>query len=610
MKKAFIYFIFFLISFTSVSQTDPPKPDVIFTPYGSSPFWYGEQTSFSLGYKIDADNVNSPICSTRSASVTGNGGATATINPTLDDILVTWGNQKTESQGAKVKITFGSCNNSLFNRSFESQNSYHVMSIIGETPSQINNSSSLNVPICQTNPVSFSISPMAIPNGVGRAASGYEWTIPAGWKFADGTTSNGTGRLFTSANAHTQSFIPNCSSVSGSVTVRAWTNTEGRGTPHYSLPRAIVINRTPSLTITTPNEIKCGVPFLASVQDLPCAVANGYNWNLPSGWTMTGTGRTRTITPAGSTSQTLSVNISLSSGCVVTTSKSITPQNAGTILGPPNESVCSGGSTFSLIDAPTNSSISWTVTPSNRVVTSSGNGSSAFLQPSSNPGTATLRFTVSGACNYVVTKQIKVGPIQTEDIINPAFDSSAGGYPYVCPNGVYVTHISPYNPNYQYEVQVTNGYSTQYGSNPNSFVINIANYSPSQYVDAAVSVRVNNGCGWSQWKTTNLYSDPFSCPPGSGCNPENGDICLLLYPNPSSEEVSVSLLGVEEHEKKTGKSVNEGQVLLYDKNGNLRKVETISKKKTMYIQDLPAGIYILHYRNGNYITKTQLKIEK
>ncbi|WP_304516409.1 hypothetical protein [Cecembia rubra] len=130
MKKAFTYFIFFLISFTSVSQTDPPKPDVIFTPYGSSPFWYGEQTSFSLGYKIDDDNVNSPICSTRSVSVTGNGGATTSINQTLDAVLVTWGNQKTESQGAKVKITLGSCNNSLFNRNFESQNSYHVMSII------------------------------------------------------------------------------------------------------------------------------------------------------------------------------------------------------------------------------------------------------------------------------------------------------------------------------------------------------------------------------------------------------------------------------------------------------------------------------------------------
>ncbi|UJP66326.1 T9SS type A sorting domain-containing protein [Mongoliitalea daihaiensis] len=484
------------------------------------------------------------------------------------------------------------------------------MSITAEIPSRINNSDLQSIPICQTSAVAFSVSPMAIPNGVGRAASGYEWTIPAGWKYADGSTSNGSARLFTSASAFNQSFFPNCGNINESVKVRAWTDTEGRGIPHFSLPRTILINRTPALAISTPNDIKCGVPFLASVQDLPCAVSDSYIWTLPSGWTMTGTGRTRMIIPSGSTLQTISVNISLSSGCTIATSKSISPQNAGTILGPPNESVCTSGSTFSLNDAPVNSLISWTVIPSNRVISSSGNGSSAFLLPSSNPGIATLRFTVSGACNYVVTKQIYVGPIQTENIFNSAFTASAGGYPYVCPNGVYVTHISPFNSTYQYEVLVTNGYSTHYGTNPNTFVINVSNYTPSQFVDASVSIRVNNGCGWSEWETTNLYSDQFACPPGSGCNPENGDLCLLLYPNPSSEEVSISLLGVEQHEKKTGKEVIEGQLFLYDKNGVLRRSETISKKRTMNIQDLPSGIYVMHYRNGKYVTKTQLKIEK
>ena len=602
MSKIYKFvFICCLNVISSVSYGQSPTAKVTFTPYGNPPFWYGESTSFSLGYYVDDESVITPICGSKTASVTGNGGASATINPTQDAVLVTWGAQKTTT--AKVNITLGSCNNSLFNNPFPSQNSYAVMSIVGETPSDINGTTS--VPICQASALTYSISPMQIPNGVGRAASGYEWTIPAGWKFSDGTVSNGSGRLFTSESAYTQSFTPDCNNANGSITVRAWTNTEGKGIPHYSLPKALPISRSPSLTITTPSEIKCGVPFTASVPDLPCVGPSAYAWNLPTGWTMSGTGRTRSITPAGSTSQTLTVNITLPNGCVVSTSKSISPINSGSVSGPPSDAVCSGGNTFALDNAPTNSTITWSVTPANRVVTASGTGASAYLVPGSNPGQAILKFTVSGACSYEVSRAIYVGSIQLQNITISAFDESVGGYPYVCPNGVYVTTIGPVNENYSYEVQVTNGYATQFGQNPGTFVINIGNYTPSPYVDASISARVNNGCGWSAWKTINLYSDPFSCPPGGGC-----ELCLMLYPNPSSEEVSISLEGVKEYEEKTGKELSEGMVYIYDLNGNLKKSEKISKQKTIYIRDLPSGQYVVHYQNGKYVTKRHLKVEK
>ncbi|WP_158587672.1 toxin-antitoxin system YwqK family antitoxin [Algoriphagus lacus] len=478
------------------------------------------------------------------------------------------------------------------------------MSIAGETPSLISGEST--IPICESGARLYSISPMQIPNGVNRAASGYEWTIPSGWKFSDGTVSNGSPRLFTSANAFSQSFTPNCSNTTGSVSVRAWTNAEGRGTPHYSNPRVLPITRTPEFVITTPSEVRCGVAFIASVPDLPCVSPSSYVWNLPPGWTMSGSGRTRVIIPSGSTSQTISADIILAGGCVVSTSKSITPLNSGTISGPPTETICVSGNTYTLDNPPTNSTISWTVTPANRVVIASGTGSTAFLIPGSNPGPATLKFTVSGNCNYEVSKFVYSGALQSSDISIQPFDE-VGGYPYVCPNGIYVANIGPFNPNYAYEIQVTNGYATPYNNSttPNSFVININNYTPSQFVDASISARVNNGCGWSAWKTINLYSDPVSCPPGSGC-----ELCLLLAPNPSSHEVMISLDGVEEYEQKTGKKLDEGMFFIYDLDGNLRKSGKIVGKTTVLVNDLPVGQYVVYYQNGKIITQKNLKIEK
>ncbi|UJP66325.1 hypothetical protein [Mongoliitalea daihaiensis] len=104
MKILYFFSLLFLILISFFFQT----PKVTFSPFGSSPFWYGEQTSFSLGYTVDDVNIITPTCSLRIASVIGNEGASAIINPTLDAVLVTWGNQKTRNESlAKVKITLG-----------------------------------------------------------------------------------------------------------------------------------------------------------------------------------------------------------------------------------------------------------------------------------------------------------------------------------------------------------------------------------------------------------------------------------------------------------------------------------------------------------------------
>lgn len=484
---------------------------------------------------------------------------------------------------------------------------FKVMSLNGENIGNIAISSP--IPICSAGPRTFTTGKVQIPNSTNKFASGYEWTIPYGWTGPNGQT----GTFFVnSPDANSVVLTPStCASGPETIRVRAYTNTEDRGTPHYSNYSApFNVERTPKFEITVPAEIKCGIPFQASVTELACA--SSYTWTVPTGWTVTGTGRTVTITPVGTDLRQINARASLPSGCIVYANPvNVTPARTGKIVGPAAMNVCLPSTTYTLSDAPINSTITWSVSPANRVVTATGTGTTANLVPSSNPGPATLTFTISGSCSYPVSEPISVGPIQSSSIFISAFDEPLGGYPYVCPNGVYVTTIHPVNENYTYEVQVTNGFATPYGQSPGMFVININSYSPSQYADAAVSARVNNGCGWSDWRGISLFSDPFACPPGGGgCSPGSGDICLLLYPNPSSEEVSVSLLGIEENEMKTGQKLGEGMIYLYDSNGTLRKSASISKEKTLYIRDLPAGQYVLNYQNGKTIIKRQLKIER
>ncbi|WP_338222926.1 T9SS type A sorting domain-containing protein [Algoriphagus confluentis] len=101
------------------------------------------------------------------------------------------------------------------------------------------------------------------------------------------------------------------------------------------------------------------------------------------------------------------------------------------------------------------------------------------------------------------------------------------------------------------------------------------------------------------------FSDPVSCPPGGGC-----ELCLLLAPNPSSTEVTISLQGVDEFEQKTGKKLEEGILYIYDLQGNLRKSGKILDKSTLSLSELPAGQYVVYYQNGRIITQKNLKIEK
>ncbi|MDX5478824.1 MAG: hypothetical protein LPJ98_10245, partial [Cyclobacteriaceae bacterium] len=231
-----------------------------------------------------------------------------------------------------------------------------------------------------SSPVTFSIPEgfITYSNNTKRA-SGYEWTIPTGWVGPSGQT----GTFFiNNPDAFAVNLIPStCSSGTEIVKVRAFTDTEGKGEPHYSNQSSLTVQRTPNISISTPppSGIRCGVPFTASVPELLCA--DSYDWTVPPGWTISGTGRTRTITPLG-TSGTISVNIPVAGGCTITTSQIITAPFNYVINGP--SLICSTG-VFSVGTLPTGSTISWSSSNPSGLSINSSTGSATRVNGYNGP---------------------------------------------------------------------------------------------------------------------------------------------------------------------------------------------------------------------------------
>lgn len=571
--------------------------NVVYQPNKSGPYWFGETVVFNYEYKIGDSFVTLPLLCQESFQITGNSGGTAVKVAGAQDINVKWGAQK--STTAKVNINLKQCSVTS-NNGDKPSGSYSIMSITEETPSAITTATS-HIPVCQTGPVQFSIDGMAIPNGVNRAATGYEWTIPVGWKFSDGTVSTGAPRLFQTGGSRIQQFTPDCNN-GGEVKVRAWTNAEGKGTPHYSKYRTLTVTRNPNVQVTVPSSIKCGVPFEAEVTSLNCAT--GYNWSVPSGWQISGTGNKRTITPRG-TSGTVSVNIPLSTGCTVSTSQAITSVFQPVINGSTN--VCSSGTVYQLGDIPSGATATWSVTNASKFINGSGTGTSANLIPSAGatPGSAVLSFTVSGPCGTkTVTKEIWVGNPENNFVWfksmfynnverwGAAFEArtfeSVNLRPYI---NTQLSNIL------QYEWQVIGPHSTV-GLNLTAPQLHLVT-TDLPNVPVTVKLRMRNSCGWGNWSTITIYTR------GSDAEPE-----WHIYPNPATTKLTIEKSQAL-FSKQVSREFETYDVTILNYAGKeVRNYRNITEQSlTVNVEALPRGVYYVHILHDGELQRKQIIIQ-
>ncbi|HRJ31332.1 MAG TPA: SBBP repeat-containing protein [Cyclobacteriaceae bacterium] len=190
-----------------------------------------------------------------------------------------------------------------------------------------------------------------------------------------------------------------------------------------------------------------------------------------------------------------------------------------------------GTTTYTIVNAPQGTSVSWSTSPGNVLSPSTGTGNS-FVTTPVNPsvsGFVTITATVAGVCGSSVTRTVWVG--------NPQITYQPPGQ-------------NPCSSNpYYYTSSIEGAFYEWTVDNPNVWIV-----SPNGYFSCAVisidpeyftiSVTVSSGnCSYTVSLPGQLspglycqcFYDPFQCP-GQG-----GGMGFSVYPNPTSKELTLSL---------------------------------------------------------------------
>ncbi len=264
--------------------------------------------------------------------------------------------------------------------------------------------------------------------------------------------------------------------------------------------------------------------------------------------------------------------------------------------------LCSGTRTFS-VKSITGATYTWSVNNALAIVSGQGTNQLTVQRNGNANGMGIISVQIATLCSSSPStspsKTFWVGTVAASDIDL----GSLSTYPYVCPNTTYSVFFSPAFPGFTYEIGVLNGtFTQQLPNNPQFFYVHIGNYTPSQYVDAEITARINSGCGWSDYKYLSLYSDPISCPPGGGC--EFG--CLFsISPNPGNDEIYFEIDEEEWSATKVNGASNKYKLVLKDNLGQEHlKIQTEERKVKLDSRNIPQGIYYLQI-NFNQIQATR-----
>ncbi len=200
-----------------------------------------------------------------------------------------------------------------------------------------------------------------------------------------------------------------------------------------------------------------------------------------------------------------------------------------TISGP--STVCSSGSTFTVNNLPTGSTISWD--KSSNLILSSTSGSSANFAPTSS-GEGWVQATVNSSCGSSIIlprKNVWIGnPSTPTNIIGFYRDGMSFGQDQVYEFSVEPPIIQNVT-NYQW---VLGGGTILSGQGTSVLTIRTAKNPNGRITYFDLDVRVGNLCGWTSFLSRSGFVVP-------GVGPINKSGKLILSPNPSSNTVEVTI---------------------------------------------------------------------
>lgn len=268
--------------------------------------------------------------------------------------------------------------------------------------------------------------------------------------------------------------------------------------------------------------------------------------------------------------------------------------------------ICTVNKTFALTNIVPGRTATWAVSPTALFATgagaaTSGSGTSATLRAASSnvSGLATLTFTISaptGCATIPVSIQIWVG------IPNATID----GDDFLCNSqpGIAILDYGNSTRALQGISDVTWSFSgplSSFASDPLK-----AKYraSSTQTGYGWINSSLTNTCGTSQ------LSMPFEV---VSCNLRTNSSSISVSPNPSNGSVMLSLLEiVSSGEKQYKENVildYEGEIIIFDKLGNIVHVESLkSEKQELNISFLRSDMYIIEVINGGNRSRSKLMI--
>ncbi len=376
MKK--LVSVLILIAFFALKASAQFTPDATF----------GQNPATSIIYTPSTISV--PVGSTGTWSITN---GTITSSPTvLSSVTVKWNDLYTASTGT-LTISYTPPGGVLTTYPL----TYNIKALKNFTPGPISGSPTQT--LCNTATSLYAIPQVAYNFSPTTYADGYEWTIPTGWKYPDGSVSDGTTvhNLPTGTNGL---YLKPDGCHGGTIKIRAYT-LNGATYVSYSNMVQLIVSTTDGITVTGPATVVCGstAPLTYSFTGGSCASA--ISWTLPTGWTGTSTTNTITVTPTAVNSgpQTITANVTMCGGVIhkpfVTTPALFDPAHPPLITGA--TTLCSGSTqTYSIAPA-TSGSIVWSVTGTGATILGANNGSTVTLQYVTR-GNAVLTATVTSPC--------------------------------------------------------------------------------------------------------------------------------------------------------------------------------------------------------------------
>lgn len=274
----------------------------------------------------------------------------------------------------------------------------------------------------------------------------------------------------------------------------------------------------------------------------------------------------------------------------------VTTNTSGTLTISSPSLVCTGGATFTLNNVPPGATITWTATPaylfsqSSGTVPAGGNTISLFALNSTSSGVGTLTANIQGACGNPVQVQSAAFWVSTPlFLVTGPTLVTAGSY-----NGY---SVAPWNQQTPFSLQ---------GVNPNtatwSFPLTSTNggwsgggTGSSVGVTAGplstiVRAQLSNTCGMG-YRNYEVFVQQTNCPPG-GCEEP-----FFVYPNPSSEELTIQLKSADDNSISDIALLNAGGEAVY----SVKSKGT--KQVNIPVNNYQNGVYYLSItRNGTTTT--------